>query len=89
MPAGDPQRTWFPEMIDILRARWHVGLPFAALTALRNDLNTMLHQIRAERHIRPPVIRCSRCGRALTQVCRVDALHEPLPQYFRYPHLAK
>jgi len=22
----------------------------------------MLHKIRAERHIRPPVIRCSRCG---------------------------
>ena len=62
MPAGDPQRTWFPEMIEILRARWHVGLPFAELIQLRDELDTMLHRIRAERHIRPPVIRCPRCG---------------------------
>jgi hypothetical protein len=62
MPAGDPQRTWFPEMIEILRARWHVGLPVAVLIELRDELDTMLHRIRAARHIRPPVIRCSRCG---------------------------
>ena len=62
MPAGDPQRTWFPEMLEILRARWHVGLPFAELIELRDELDTMLHRIRAERHIRPPVIRCPRCG---------------------------
>src|ERR1039457_4973801 len=62
MPAGDPQRTWFPEMLDVLRARWHVGLPFAELIELRDELDTMLHRIRAERHIRPPVIRCPRCG---------------------------
>src|ERR1035438_3957277 len=62
MPAGDPQRTWFPEMLEILRARWHVGLPFAALIELRDELDTMLHRIRAERHIRPPVIKCRRCG---------------------------
>src|ERR1039457_649758 len=62
MPAGDPQRTWFPEMLEILRARWHVGLPFAKLIELRDELDTMLHRIRAERHIRPPVIRCPQCG---------------------------
>jgi hypothetical protein len=62
MPAGNHQRTWFPEMLEILRARWHVGLQFAELIELRDELDTMLHQIRAERHIRPPVISCSRCG---------------------------
>jgi hypothetical protein len=62
MPAGDPQRTWFPEMLEILRARWHVGLQFAELIELRDELDHMLHQIRAERHIRPPVISCPRCG---------------------------
>lgn len=62
MPAGDAQRTWFPEMIEILGARWHVGLAFAALIELRDELDTMLHRIRAERHIRPPVIRCPQCG---------------------------
>lgn len=50
MPAGDPQRTWFPEMLEILRARWHVGLLFAELIELRDELDTMLHRIRAERH---------------------------------------
>jgi hypothetical protein len=34
MPAGGAQRTWFPEMIEILLARWHVGLPLAALMEL-------------------------------------------------------
>lgn len=62
MPAGDPQRTWFPEMLEILRARWHVGLPVAELIELRDELDTMLHRIRAERHIRSPVIRCPHCG---------------------------
>jgi hypothetical protein len=62
MPAGDPQRTWFPEMLEILRARWHVDLPFAELIELRDELDTVLHRIRAERHIRPPVIRCPQCG---------------------------
>jgi hypothetical protein len=49
-------------MLEILRARWHVDLPFAELIELRDELDTMLHRIRAERHIRPPVIRCPQCG---------------------------
>jgi hypothetical protein len=49
-------------MLEILRTQWHAGLPFATLIELRDELDTMLHRIRAERDIRPPVIRCSRCG---------------------------
>jgi hypothetical protein len=46
-----------------LRARWHVGLPFAKLIELRDEqLDTMLHRIRAGRHVRRPVTRCPRCG---------------------------
>ena len=37
-------------------------MPLAKLIELRDELDTMLHRIRAERHIRPPVIKCSRCG---------------------------
>jgi hypothetical protein len=62
MPAGDPQRTWFPEMLEILRTKWHAGMSFAELIELRDELDTMLHGIRSARHIRPPVIRCPRCG---------------------------
>ena len=63
MPAGDPQRTWFPEMLGLLRKRWRAGLSFEQLIALAGELDTMLHCSRSERHIRPPVIRCPRCGR--------------------------
>jgi hypothetical protein len=49
-------------MLEILRTQWHAGLPFATLIELRDELDTMLHRIRAERDIRPPVIRYSRCG---------------------------
>ncbi len=49
-------------MLELLRARWHVDLPFAELIELRDELDTMLHRIRAERHIRPPVIKCPGCG---------------------------
>ena len=37
-------------------------LGVCALIELRDELDTMLHRIRAERHIRPPVIKCPRCG---------------------------
>jgi hypothetical protein len=49
-------------MIETLRARWNVGLAFAELIELRDELDTMLHHIRAERHIRPPLIKCLQCG---------------------------
>ena len=62
MPAGDSQRTWFPEMVDELRKRWRAELPLSDLIQLRNDLDAMLHRIRSERNIRTPVIRCPRCG---------------------------
>ena len=62
MPAGDAQRTWFPEMVDELRKRWRPESPLTGLIQLSNDLDAMLHRIRSERNIRTPVIRCSRCG---------------------------
>src|ERR1035438_9822992 len=49
MPAGDPQRTWFPEMVETLRARWRVSLAFEEMIALRDHLDAMLHQIRSDR----------------------------------------
>ncbi len=65
MPYGDAQRTWFPEMLDVLRDRWraNTNLSFGEMIALRDELDAMLHRIRSERHIRTPVIRCRRCGR--------------------------
>ena len=62
MAAGDAQRTWFPEMVDELRSRWSVSLSLPEIIALRDLLDAMLHRIRSDRKIRPPVIRCPSCG---------------------------
>jgi hypothetical protein len=62
MAAGHVQRVWFEEMIDTLRSKWQRELPFEELIRLRDELDEMLQQIRAERQIRPPVVRCPKCG---------------------------
>jgi hypothetical protein len=43
MPAGDAQRSWFPEMVEVLRSRWRADMPLAELVALRDELDAMLH----------------------------------------------
>lgn len=62
MAGGDAQRVWFPEMVERLRSQWHQGMSFEAIV-LRDELDTMLQQIRSERHNRTPLTRCPRCGR--------------------------
>ena len=46
MPSGDPQRTWFPQMIRRLRAEWRPEMSMPMLINLRDKLDEMLHQIR-------------------------------------------
>jgi hypothetical protein len=62
MPAGDGQRTWFPEMVESLRIRWRTGLPLDDLILLRDQLDEMLRRMRTEKHLCTPVIRCAKCG---------------------------
>jgi hypothetical protein len=62
MPSGDPQRTWFPEMIASLRLRWHPAMSLAELIELRGELDTMLQSIRSQRAIVPPLIYCRHCN---------------------------
>jgi len=63
MLAGDSQRVWFPEMVARLEREWKEAMSFAALIGLRDALDTMLQQIRSERHISSPLFTCSKCGR--------------------------
>src|SRR5450759_2902619 len=49
MPAGDRQRTWFPEMVEALRAEWRAEMSWDDLIALRDRLDGMLQHIRADR----------------------------------------
>src|SRR5579872_1708419 len=62
MAAGDPQRVWFPEMLARLRCEWNSQMSFPAIIELRNKLDSMLQQIRSERHIVSPVFCCPKCG---------------------------
>lgn len=62
MASGDAGRTWFPEMIAMLRAEWSPTMTFDELIALRNRLDALLREIRASRRILPPMGRCPRCG---------------------------
>lgn len=62
MPAGDAHRTWFPEMILTLRSSWQPAMPFETMVELRDKLDSMLQQIRAERQVRAPIFRCPKCG---------------------------
>lgn len=61
MAAGDAQRTWFPELIELLRARWQPSLSWDALIALCDDLDALLQRIRTERGILPPMMWCRCC----------------------------
>jgi hypothetical protein len=60
--AGDPQRTWFPEMILKLRSEWHVGMSFPNLIKLCDSLDSMLHDIRFTRKIQSGIFKCPCCG---------------------------
>ena len=62
MAAGDAQRVWFDEMVDRLRSRWHREIQPEELIQVRDELDEMLQQIRSDRQLRPPMLRCPECG---------------------------
>jgi hypothetical protein len=63
MAAGDGNRVWFPEMIENLRSRWNLAMPFPDLVELCNILDGMLERRRPSGPILPPGSRCPECGR--------------------------
>jgi len=63
MPSGDPQRTWFPEMIARLRTDWHTEMSMPMLIDMRDRLDEMHHRTRAGRNIQTPIMTCRKCGR--------------------------
>ena len=58
MASGDAQRTWFPEMIEMLHQTWSASMSENELLALRDRLETTLETIRSERHILPAMMWC-------------------------------
>jgi hypothetical protein len=61
MPSGDAQRTWFPEMIEMLRTEYDVTFSIPELVAFTDRLDGTLQRIRAERRIVPPMFWCPYC----------------------------
>jgi hypothetical protein len=61
MPSGDAQRTWFPEMIEMLRTECDAAISFPELVALTDRVDGTLQRIRAERSIAPPMMWCPQC----------------------------
>lgn len=61
MASGDAQRTWFPEMIDMLKDSWHPELTPEELIVLRDRLDKNLQTIRRDRNIIPPMMWCPKC----------------------------
>ena len=62
MPAGDANRTWFPDMVEVLREEWSTTKSVTEWIELTSRLDEMLQRIRAERGILPPKFRCPHCG---------------------------
>lgn len=84
MPAGDAQRTWFPEMVETIRVRWHPSISMPELIELCEQLDSMLQSIRSERHILPPLMYCKHCKtqhRAAAPRVSVRALILALPRF--------
>jgi hypothetical protein len=46
MATGDGNRVWFPEMIEILRSHWSVGMSFSALIDLCDIVDEMFQRRR-------------------------------------------
>jgi len=62
MPAGDAQRVWFPEMIEELKRGWSRTMPWDEVAELCARMTEKRRQIRQERGIQPPKMRCAQCG---------------------------
>lgn len=68
MLAGDAQRIWFPEMHDELKRTWSRAMTWEELADFCHSMMEKRRGIRQTKGIRPPQMRCPKCG----QVSRLD-----------------
>jgi len=69
MASGDRQRTWFPEMVEVLRTDWRPEMSWLELIALRDQLDDMLTGIRKARNLQPVTtsMLCPCCNEPMVQ----------------------
>jgi hypothetical protein len=65
MASGDAQRTWFPEMVAMLRYEWTQDMSMNELILLRNRLDSQLQRIRKEIPRKPLSRTCVQCGASM------------------------
>ena len=63
MAAGDAQRSWFPEMLEILKERWNNEMTLEQVSLLCDDMQKMRDKIRENNNIKPIKIFCKKCGK--------------------------
>lgn len=62
MPAGDAQRSWFPEMLEVLKESWSSELSWEECAQLCSEFTEMRTKIKKERGIRGAKMHCKNCG---------------------------
>jgi hypothetical protein len=62
MASRDARRTWFPEIVAMLRDEWTQDMSMDELIALRNRLDSQLERIRKEIPRKPLSRTCSHCS---------------------------
>ena len=69
MASGDRQRTWFPEMVEVLRSEWRPEMTCAEIIALRDQLDKMLKWIRNSLNLQPVTTStlCPCCNEPMVQ----------------------
>jgi len=67
MASGDASRTWFSEMVEMLRQEWKSELSWEQVFTLRDRLDAMLEEIRTSRGIQPPSMWCPVCNQRTQQ----------------------
>ena len=74
MPSGDAQRVWFPEMLEELKTSWSESMSWDELAGFCARMTEMRKQIREERGIQSPKMRCNQCGGALRPLSDVSGI---------------
>jgi len=62
MPAGDASRSWFPQMIDVLKKKWTRSLSWEECAQLAREMTELRAKIRKVKGISSPQMFCKSCG---------------------------
>ena len=62
MPSGDPQRVWFPMMLEALERTWSKSMTWSEFADFCQRMTVERKAFREANGIKPPRFRCPDCG---------------------------